>query len=55
LGQTEARSSATPDPTGVAGRVKELALVGQLASRLSGEMRQPIGVMRNAVLGGIDA
>ena len=33
----------------VASRVEELALVGRLASRLSGEMRQPLSVMRNAV------
>jgi signal transduction histidine kinase len=38
-----------PDSTGVAGRVEELAAVGRLASRLSGEMRQPLSVMRNAV------
>ncbi len=37
-----------PDST-VAGRVEELAAVGHLASRLSGEMRQPLSVMRNAV------
>jgi signal transduction histidine kinase len=37
------------DSTGVAGRVEELAVVGRLASRLSGEMRQPLSVMRNAV------
>jgi signal transduction histidine kinase len=38
-----------PDSTGVASRVEELAVVGRLASRLSGEMRQPLSVMRNAV------
>jgi light-regulated signal transduction histidine kinase (bacteriophytochrome) len=29
--------------------MEELALVGRLASRLSGETRQPLGVLRNAV------
>jgi signal transduction histidine kinase len=48
LEQAQALKPAVPDPT-VAGRVQELAVVGRLASRLSGEMRQPLSVIRNAV------
>jgi signal transduction histidine kinase len=47
--QAHAPKPAVPDATVVAGRVEELAVVGRLASRLSGEMRQPLSVMRNAV------
>jgi len=35
-----------PDSAGAAVRVEELAAVGRLASRLSGEARQPLGVLR---------
>ncbi len=38
-----------PDLTGIDVQIEELAKFARLASRLSGEMRQPLSVLRNAV------
>jgi signal transduction histidine kinase len=48
LATRQTQDSSTPGSTGAPVRIEELAAVGRLASRLSGEARQPLSVLRTA-------
>ncbi len=48
-GTTEAAARKTPHPDDDRLRAERLAAIGRLASSISGELRQPLSVIRNAV------